>query len=221
MYLLHDVHKFQSTDSQLASDREGKMFPPEGSQDVITCIALTHEFLIYGTEVCLYIRTMVYIYIYIIYYNEQLTSTSCKCICITGLFLPWNYFLLVAVWQFSLFLPWRLAYGQWVQTCHWWENSCHHFILIQSVHLCLPWIGIAKIYSDPAGTRLILVDEKSDAFVYNPVCNSTVIIHTYTCICNYDYCWINIVMYYRSTTVWWSCLIIPLGQMVYCGTSGL
>jgi len=29
--------------------------------------------------------------------------------------------------------------------------------------------GITKIFPDNSATRLVLVDEKSDAFVYNPV----------------------------------------------------
>jgi hypothetical protein len=30
-------------------------------------------------------------------------------------------------------------------------------------------VGITKIFPDSSGTRVIMVDEKSDAFVYNPV----------------------------------------------------
>lgn len=29
--------------------------------------------------------------------------------------------------------------------------------------------GISKLYPDSSGTKLVVVDEKSDAFVYNPV----------------------------------------------------
>ncbi len=30
-------------------------------------------------------------------------------------------------------------------------------------------VGITKLYPDPTSTRLIIVDEKSDAYIYNPV----------------------------------------------------
>ena len=30
-------------------------------------------------------------------------------------------------------------------------------------------IGISKIFPDSSGTKLVVMDEKSDAFVYNPV----------------------------------------------------
>ena len=29
--------------------------------------------------------------------------------------------------------------------------------------------GISKVFPDSSGTRMVLVDEKSDAFIYNPV----------------------------------------------------
>ena len=34
-----------------AKVHEGKIFPDEGSDDIITCICLTQDFLIYGTMV--------------------------------------------------------------------------------------------------------------------------------------------------------------------------
>ena len=30
-------------------------------------------------------------------------------------------------------------------------------------------VGISKVYPDSSGTRMVIVDEKSDAFIYNPV----------------------------------------------------
>ena len=30
-------------------------------------------------------------------------------------------------------------------------------------------VGIAKVWPDPSGTRVVFVDEKSDAFLLNPV----------------------------------------------------
>lgn len=35
-------------------------------------------------------------------------------------------------------------------------------------------IGISRLYPDPSATRLLLVDEKSDAYVYNPVNDVTI-----------------------------------------------
>lgn len=31
------------------------------------------------------------------------------------------------------------------------------------------FVGISKVFPDINGTRLIVIDEKSDAFIYNPV----------------------------------------------------
>ncbi len=41
-------------------------------------------------------------------------------------------------------------------------------VMLLHVHL-LVCVGITKLYPDPTSTRLIIVDEKSDAFIYNPV----------------------------------------------------
>ena len=30
-------------------------------------------------------------------------------------------------------------------------------------------VGIRRLFSDPSGTRLVFIDDKSDGFVYNPV----------------------------------------------------
>ena len=42
---------------QFSKEREGKLFPDQGTKDVITCMALTQDFLIYGTEV-----SIIYLY---------------------------------------------------------------------------------------------------------------------------------------------------------------
>ena len=39
-----------------------------------------------------------------------------------------------------------------------------------------PLAAISKVYPDPTGTRLVCVDEKSDAYLHNPVSSSV-----YTC----------------------------------------
>ena len=41
---------FQSFDSVMKG-HEGKMFPIDGRDETITCMSLTQDFLIYGTEV--------------------------------------------------------------------------------------------------------------------------------------------------------------------------
>lgn len=47
------MSSFQLTNegSQPNKIHEGRIFPDEGNDDVITCMTLTQEFLIYGTEV--------------------------------------------------------------------------------------------------------------------------------------------------------------------------
>ena len=48
-------------------------------------------------------------------------------------------------------------------------------ITLNTLHECicfcdLPYlVAITSVYPDPSGTRLVFVDEKSDAFLYNPV----------------------------------------------------
>jgi len=91
----------EGSDPQQQRDREGRMFPEEGREETISCMSLTQDFLIYGTEG----GSLIYFYIE----------------------------------------DWQIV------------NEFKHVV------------GITKIFPDNSATRLVLVDEKSDAFVYNPV----------------------------------------------------
>ncbi len=42
---------FQSEGSDGQQEREMRVFPEEGREETITCMSLTQDFLIYGTEV--------------------------------------------------------------------------------------------------------------------------------------------------------------------------
>ena len=45
---------------------------------------------------------------------------------------------------------------------------CVYLSIYLSIYLFI-FVGISKLYSDPSCTRLVFVDEKSDAFLYNPI----------------------------------------------------
>ncbi len=57
--VLHYYIQSNNGIGQTDIDREIRIFPDEGSEDVISCLCLTPEFLIYGTDVS-------YIIIYLI-----------------------------------------------------------------------------------------------------------------------------------------------------------
>ena len=46
-------------------------------------------------------------------------------------------------------------------------------------------VGIRDIYSDQTGNHLVVIDEKSEGYVYNPVSLHIVIFHLKTCIVEY------------------------------------
>ena len=54
-----------------------------------------------------------------------------------------------------------------------------------------PLAAITKVYPDPTGTRLVCVDEKSDAYLHNPV-SSSVHIHLHKIVHVYMYMYVYV-----------------------------
>ena len=54
--------------------------------------------------------------------------------------------------------------------------TCVHSVIFSYMYVCP---GVVKVYPDPRGTRLVFCDEKSDAFLYNPVSDVTIDIPNY------------------------------------------
>ena len=73
-----------------------------------------------------------------------------------------------AGWWTSVLLPWGVAICEWVSTyCGWVvPSSPPHAQRSMTLYLLL---GISRVFPDSSGTTVVFIDDKSDAFVYNPV----------------------------------------------------
>ena len=50
-------------------------------------------------------------------------------------------------------------------------HICAHYVptYVHGIKVCIYSIGIRQLYPDVNGTHIVLIDDKSDAYIYNPV----------------------------------------------------
>ena len=59
-------------------------------------------------------------------------------------------------------------------------NVVHLYIVLYLLSYMYVCPGVVKVYPDARGTRLVFCDEKSDAFLYNPVTDVSIDIPNYS-----------------------------------------
>ena len=120
--------------------QESKLFPEAGSTEVITCAALTNDFLIYATQVSTqdilrtYIRT-VSMCVHVLY--VQYIRTVCMCVRTCPVCAVHTYCMYVCVYA-------HVLYVQYIRTVCMYVNACpvcviYTYVLYvcMYVHTCL------------------------------------------------------------------------------------